>query len=274
MLQGDSLSVQLFIAAAAISALSVAMTQAGWTHKWFVRGVFGLTGLLAIASMGWPYFEARTPFVSEALQAASQSRIAWFFMAITPAVIGGMLVSDSLRQRRERGWEKARQPTKWLPVLEASEAFARQDLIDRYNYVMQQSGETSHKSTTLGDEIEKLHRAMVHMDDSSRREAAKKCSRLSAEHQELRRRCEELWQTLSTCSEVLRSNIHHQLREGQLVAKGFLDPHIPGAAEKIIPTEEWRFLQLDDEADQALGPNFQYIALLIGKPSHYKGGLF
>ena len=47
MLQGDELAVQLFIGAAAINALSVAMTQAGWTHKWFVRGMFALTFILA-----------------------------------------------------------------------------------------------------------------------------------------------------------------------------------------------------------------------------------
>jgi hypothetical protein len=64
----------------------------------------------------------------------------------------------------------------------------------------------------------------------------------------------------------LHMNIHSQLREGSLVAKGFLAPHTPGAEERIIPTEEWRFLSLDSDGDQALGPNFEYIALLIGKP--------
>jgi hypothetical protein len=50
-------------------------------------------------------------------------------------------------------------------------------------------------------------------------------------------------------------NIHSQLREGSLVAKGFLAPHTPGAEERIIPTEEWRFLSLDSDGDQALGPD-------------------
>ena len=50
LLQGDELSVQLFIGAAALTALSVAMTQAGWTHKWFVRGI-------SVSSIGWPLIQ-------------------------------------------------------------------------------------------------------------------------------------------------------------------------------------------------------------------------
>jgi hypothetical protein len=101
LLQGDDLAVQLFIGAAALTVLSVAVTQAGWTHKWFVRGMFGLAVLLAVASIGWPYFETKIPLVSEALQAITSSRIGWFFAGIIPAFVSGMLVSDNLRRRRE-----------------------------------------------------------------------------------------------------------------------------------------------------------------------------
>ena len=44
-----------FIGAAALTALSVAMTQVGWTHKRFVRRMFGLAALLSITCVGWPY---------------------------------------------------------------------------------------------------------------------------------------------------------------------------------------------------------------------------
>jgi hypothetical protein len=87
LLQGDALAVQLFIGAAALTALSVAMTQAGWTHKWFVRGMFGLAALLTMTSVGWPYFEIRIPFLADALQSIASTRIAWFFMGIIPALV-------------------------------------------------------------------------------------------------------------------------------------------------------------------------------------------
>jgi hypothetical protein len=66
LLQGDALSVQLFIGAAAISALSVAMTQAGWTHKWFVWSMFGVAILLTLTSVDWPVFQRRIPAISDA----------------------------------------------------------------------------------------------------------------------------------------------------------------------------------------------------------------
>jgi hypothetical protein len=81
LLQGDALSVQLFIAAAALSALSVAMTQAGWTHKWFVRGMFGLAALLILASVGWPFFEVRIPLIADRLETVASTRVAWFLIA-------------------------------------------------------------------------------------------------------------------------------------------------------------------------------------------------
>jgi len=100
LLQGDALSVQLFIGAAAISALSVAMTQAGWTHKWFVRTMFGVAVLLTTASVGWPYFESRIPAISDALQAMAETRAAWFFAGIIPALVIGTRITQLQRRRK------------------------------------------------------------------------------------------------------------------------------------------------------------------------------
>jgi hypothetical protein len=101
LLQGDALTVQLFIGGAALTFLGIAMTQAGWTHKWFVRGMFSVAALLTVASLGWPYFESRIPLISDALQAIASSRIGWLFVGIIPAFVGGMLLSDYLRRRGE-----------------------------------------------------------------------------------------------------------------------------------------------------------------------------
>jgi len=131
LLQGDELAVQLFIGAVAFTALSVAMTQAGWTHRWFVRGMFGVAALLAIASIGWQYFESRIPYINDVLQTTALSRIAWFFMGIIPAFVAGMLLNDSQRRRRET----SKKPSEWKSIFTAMETLARKDLIDRYRYV-------------------------------------------------------------------------------------------------------------------------------------------
>src|SRR3954466_11247881 len=100
MLQGDALSVQLFIAAAAINALSLGATQAGWTNRWFIRGMFGLSALLFAATFAWPYLEGRLPMINAALQTTVSSRTVWFFTGMIPAVVVGMFVSERVRRRR------------------------------------------------------------------------------------------------------------------------------------------------------------------------------
>ena len=41
---------------------------------------------------------------------------------------------------------------------------------------------------------------------------------------------------------------------------------MPGQEARIIPKDEWRILSLDWDAEQALAPTFEYVALTIGKP--------
>jgi hypothetical protein len=252
LLQGDELAVQLFIGAAALTALSVAMTQAGWTHKWFVRGMFGLAGLLTVASVGWPFFQTRIPLLNEVLQAIASSRVGWLAVGVVPAFVGGMLLSDSLRGKRET-------PGNWMPIFIAMEKLARQDLIDRYEYVYKKMMEAMQKSNALTERMDELQSAGPELDEEY--------SKLHTERDAVSEQMNEWMATEQNCSDVLRSNIQDQLRAGKLIAKGFLSPHTPGEAERIIPTEEWRFLSFDEKGDQALGPNFAYIALLIGKPS-------
>jgi hypothetical protein len=264
MLQGDSLAVQLFIGAAAISVLAIAITQAGWTQRWFIRGLFALAALLSIASVWWRHLEIRIPLINDVLQAVAASRVAWFFMGIVPALVTGMLLSDLLRHRRSR----TARPSKWVSVLAAKDTLARQDLIDRYQYVSRQFHEALEESGGLADQLSELMSKMFSADDPTLFEGAEKYATLAAQKDASGRKFDEWHRTLENCTEALRTNIHDQLRNGSLIAKGFLAPHAPGASERIIPKEEWRFLSLDNDGNQAQGPNFEYIALLIGKPGH------
>jgi len=262
MLQGDALSIQLFIGAAAISALTVAMTQAGWTNRWFIWGMFGLAALLSGATVGWPYFDSRIPLLSEALQTIVSSRIAWFFMGIIPALVAGMLVSDSLRQQREA----SNTPSEWKSISSAMETLARQDLIERFRRVERQVFDNARQALDLERRISTLDAAAIAMEGSQRTEVIEESAKVSAEYRAVCKQSNGLVETEENCREALRMNIHSQLRDGALVAKGFLAPHSAGASEIVIPKQEWRFLSLDDAGNQALGPTFEYMALLIGKP--------
>jgi hypothetical protein len=262
MLQGDELSIQLFIGAAAISALTVAMTQAGWTNRWFIRGMFALAALLATATIGWRYFDSRIPFINAALQTVVVSRTAWFFIGVVPAFMAGMFFSDLLRRRREAGGK----PSEWKSIFGAMEALARQDLIDRYRYVCQQVFDNARSALALERQKSELNIAAIAVEESERREVIDELLRISAEYDGICKQSQPLVNIEDNCREALRANIHDQLLRGELVAKGFLAPHVAGAPEIVIPKEEWRFLSLDHEGDQALGPNFEYIAVLIGRP--------
>jgi hypothetical protein len=82
MLAGDDLTIQLFIGATAVAVLGMAVTQAGWTHKWFVRSLFVLAGILALSAIFWKPISKEFPkFGSFASSLASQS-ISWFTLLI------------------------------------------------------------------------------------------------------------------------------------------------------------------------------------------------
>jgi hypothetical protein len=262
MLHGDALSIQLFIGAAAISALTVAMTQAGWTNRWFIWGMFLLAALLFGTTVAWPYLEGRIPLINDALRTIVSSRIVWFVTGIIPALVAGTFISDSLRRRRER----PKKPTEWKSIVGAMETLARRDLIDRYRFVQKQVFDNASTALALERRVSQLSDAAVAAEASQRRGVVDEYVKTSAEYNAVCEQSQPLVNKEADCREALRTNIHDQLLQGELMAKGFLAPHKPGAAEIIIPKEEWRFLILDNDGGQALGPNFEYIAVLVGKP--------
>jgi hypothetical protein len=260
LLQGDALAVQLFIGAAALSALSVAVTQAGWTHRWFVRGMFALAALLSIACAAWPYFETRIPAISDALQAMVETRVAWFFAGIVPALVAGTRMTESQRSRKRN----RRLPTNWVSITFAMYKYARQDLIDRYEYVLAQSAGQATRKETIDAELADLEAAPGSKEEKET--LSLRISILEVEKNAINASFMERQERISICCDVLRDNIKNQLMAGCLLAKGFLTPHTPGSPEIIIPAGEWRFLLLDDMGDTALGPDFEYIAVQIAKP--------
>jgi hypothetical protein len=229
MLQGDELSVQLFIGATAISFLSIAMTQAGWTHRWFVRGMFAVAIVLGIAAIGWRYIEARIPLLGSTLQATTSSRVVWFFAGIVPALIGGVLLSDLLRRRRENQTKVL--PPGWLEVMGAKETFARQDLVDRYAYIRNEIHNVSLEHEALDRQIAALSTALVSdVDDATRLQWSEELVKLAEQLRQNREKSKQLIWTQVDCGEALRMNIFAQLQAGQVDREG-----VPGSSRS------WQF---------------------------------
>ncbi|HUZ72258.1 MAG TPA: hypothetical protein VMU87_04675 [Stellaceae bacterium] len=79
MSDSDILAVQLWIGAAAIAVLAMAMAAAGWKHKYFIRGLFALVGLLALVAIFWREIMPIIPDAAGGFVASlANSRLAWF----------------------------------------------------------------------------------------------------------------------------------------------------------------------------------------------------
>jgi hypothetical protein len=80
MLTGDDLTVQLFIAASALTLLGVAMTQAGWTHKVFVRSLFVLSFGLFGCAIFWKWIAKWSPYIAAAARSVTSGSASWFLL--------------------------------------------------------------------------------------------------------------------------------------------------------------------------------------------------
>src|SRR2546423_14725623 len=81
MSESDILSIQLWLGAAAIAFLAIGMTVAGWNHKLFIRSMFVLASLLAMAAVFWPRIRLRIPEkLDERLGSIANNQITWFIM--------------------------------------------------------------------------------------------------------------------------------------------------------------------------------------------------
>ena len=67
-------------------------------------------------------------------------------------------------------------------------------------------------------------------------------------------------------SNLIHMDLHTRLREGKVLARGFLTPHAAGRAPVVIPPHEWELLALNRDPDGAIasGAGIEYIAVKIG----------
>jgi hypothetical protein len=220
MLQGDNLSVQLFIGAAAMTALSVGMTSAGWTHRRFVWFMFILAAFLAVVSVGWASVELRIPLLADFLGRIAATRIAWFFAGIIPAVIVGMRFQDFWQARKSL-------PKIWLVPYDAAFAFGDKEKIAKFHAVENKVSETAEKCRTLDHEEQGLSGDSFFNPENSEKNF-KLIGKLANEQARAREANKAAADFRDALENDLESDVRAALREGHLIAKGFLSPHVAG----------------------------------------------
>jgi hypothetical protein len=82
LLTGDDLTIQLFIGASAVATLGVAVTQAGWTHKWFVGSLFVIAAALALLAVFWKPIRDAHPEIGPVASEVAGSSISWFTLLL------------------------------------------------------------------------------------------------------------------------------------------------------------------------------------------------
>lgn len=108
-MQGDDLSICLFLAGIAATFLVGGVSQAGWRHRWFVTSLFVVAGLCLVAAAAWPWLKDLYPRVKAVLSQIAESPVAWFVVimvgtmaalvrrpsqAAGPALISGETLND------------------------------------------------------------------------------------------------------------------------------------------------------------------------------------
>jgi len=189
------------------------------------------------------------------------------YLFIAGAALGlavGMWVDTALRRR---DLAKPLPPGEWRVPYEAAFAFGDKEKIAKFYEVENRVSETAEKCRALDHEEQGLSGDSF-FNPENREKNFKRIGKLANEQARAREANKSAADFRDALERDLESDVLAELKEGRLVAKGFLSPHIAGKPAMVIPADEWRFLTLDFDDDKAVGPNFEYIALVVGKPTN------
>lgn len=77
-MQGDNLSVFLFLASLAVTFGVAGVSQAGWRHRALIGSLFLIAGFFLVAAVSWPWVKDRVPYLRELISHLAESPVAWF----------------------------------------------------------------------------------------------------------------------------------------------------------------------------------------------------
>lgn len=106
-------------------------------------------------------------------------------------------------------------------------------------------------------------RALAELHSISAQTSREDANRRSENFQTIDKICGAAGQRLQISDDAVREDLMQKLRCGELIGKGFVAPHEHGAKAKLIPTREWEFLRLLEQAEVAEGGGITYFQVRI-----------
>jgi hypothetical protein len=274
--------IQLFLAGTAIAVLGVAVTQADWKHKIFVRGLFSTSFGLFIAAVFWPNIGPKIPQgIDVPLGAISSNAVSWLvLLALAVSAI------CALDYRTRLDWIRLVGPLKRGGFTQIERAVPQKRQPDSRqwfsSYKIFDLAEPSLMKAAVGLE-ESTELAEKHLEDIQRdrqlfgfrRNATDAINDLvnpspemvqwkAAEEEATRKFLTEQRQRDSARAGALE-DIYQKLRNGKLVAKGFAPPVGSDSGELEIPVAYWRLIRFNGDYTQAKGQELQYVGITVAR---------
>jgi hypothetical protein len=155
----------------------------------------------------------------------------------------------------------------WKLAPDAVEAFAEEDLIAKRDKERERFEVSCLKRHDAEEELRKLYKTLpnAYVTEGSEEEKAIRRYQMQIKNYGTLERLSE--PELRRAWDELRADLHKKLVVGDLVAKGFREPHVSGGDEVEISSAEWRILTLDNVNSTARTKDHgvAYSGLLIRK---------
>jgi len=271
---------QLFLAGTAVAVLGVAVTQADWKHKIFVRGLFSTSVALFGLAVFWPNLGPKVPEgIDIPLGAISSNAVSWLILL---ALAVGMISVLDYRTRLD--WIRLVEPLRRGGFLQIEHAVSTKidgrqwlssyKIFDLADQSLFKTAVVSEEATELAKRnLEELQQQRAQLGfGRTAIQAINDLGNPSSEMEQLRASVEtaatkfitEQQRRDSARASVLE-DIYEKLRNGILIAKGFVPPVANSSPELEIPASHWRMIRFNGDYTQAKDQELQYVGITVAK---------
>lgn len=83
----SNLTIILFLVGLAVNFLVAGVSQAGWRHRWIIRGLFVVAAVLLCVGVTWPWLKIYSPTVTKFVTEMATNSVAWFVIMMSSVTV-------------------------------------------------------------------------------------------------------------------------------------------------------------------------------------------